>query len=289
VAAGNALDAGSFPTLRLTTESEGQVVVLTFDHGRVNEMGSQQLRELEALVEWLHQCRSVRAMITRSTRHTSKGTAIFVAGANVTERAAWSDAEVKSHVRWQRQVLARLAQVPIFHVAVVSGHALGWGTEYLLTADYRIATEKAVFALPETGLGILPGAGGTSELWAHIGVAHTLRLGITGERIVADEAARIGLVQEVVDEPDAALERARRMCAMVCRRSPTAVAAFKSAVLQALGKESAERAEAEARAYEHCVDTGEAGHGRAQFAAIRKGERVEWQDRVVFLPSTEED
>ena len=93
-------------------------------------------------------------------------------------------------MRWQREVLGRIRQVPVFHCAVVDGVALGWGTEYLLAADYRIAGSSATFGLPETGLGILPGAGGTSELWAQIGVAQTLRLGLTGERIGVEEALR---------------------------------------------------------------------------------------------------
>ena len=72
-------------------------------------------------------------------------------------------------------VLGRLRRAPVLHVMVVDGVALGWGTEFLLTADWRIACDGAVFGLPETGLGIVPGAGGTSELWTEIGVGHVAR------------------------------------------------------------------------------------------------------------------
>ena len=163
-------------SLAIHEEDEGKTLFLLFEHGKANEMGSEQLEELEQLSGRLRSG-GVRTLVTYSKRVSRRGTPIFVAGANVTERVGWSDAQVKEHVRWQRAVLSGLATAPVFHVVVVSGVALGWGTEYLLTGDYRIATEGAVFGLPETGLGIVPGAGGLSELWSHVGVAHfTLKL-----------------------------------------------------------------------------------------------------------------
>ena len=198
----------------------------------------------------------------------------------MTERAGWTDDQVKQHVRWQRAVLRKLRAAPVFHVAVASGVALGWGTEYLLCADYRIATEGAVFGLPETGLGILPGAGGTSELWAHIGVAQTLRLGMTGERIGPEEARQMGLVQETAADLEAGLERARALGERAARCSPTAIGAFKAGVLASVGTAPALRPEVEAAAYAHCVDTGQAKLGREHFAEIRAGQVPPWGPRV---------
>lgn len=257
------------------TNAEGTIVTLEFDHGRANEMGSAQLEALAAITETL-EGGQVRAMITVSRRVSRKGTPLFVAGADVTERADWDDDRVKAHVRFQRSVLARLRRAPVFHVAVVHGVALGWGTEYLLTADYTVATPTARFGLPETGLGIVPGAGGTSELWARLGVAHTLRLGMTGEHIDATEALRIGLVQEVVDDLDAGLARAQALGEAVARRSPTAVAAFKQGVLDSVGEPLPNRTTNEDTAYTRCVDTGDAAVGRAHFKAIVDGQSVPW-------------
>jgi enoyl-CoA hydratase/carnithine racemase len=265
-------------TLNLDRQPGGAVVTLTLDHGKANEMGSAQLDELEALVAELETGPAV-AMITVSRRTSRRGTPIFIAGANVTERGDWTDDQVKAHVRRQRSVLSSLRRAPVFHVAVINGVALGWGTEYLLCCDWRIACDEASFALPETGLGILPGAGGTAELWAHVGVAQAMRLGMTGERIDADEAHRIGLVQERAVDVDFALNRAHELCQLVAKRSPTAVAAFKRAVLDAVGTTPAERQEIEALAYERCVDTGQAAIGRASYGAIRTGERPDWGPR----------
>jgi enoyl-CoA hydratase/carnithine racemase len=265
--------------LTLTRELDDRLVVLELDHGKANEVGTAVLREIEALVESLVEDDRAAALVTFSRRRSRTGTPIFVAGADVTERADWGDTRVKQHVRWQRSVLARLAAVPVFHVVVVEGVALGWGTEYLLTADYAIGCDHAVFGLPETGLGIVPGAGGTSELQHRVGPCHALRLGMTGERIDADEALRIGLIQERVPDVDAGLDRARALAALAARRSPTALAAFKGALLASRGQPEDERRELEARAYERCVDAGEAAIGRAHFAASRTGASIPWGPR----------
>lgn len=267
-------------TLHLEQEADGAVLVLRFDHGKANEIGSRQLVELERLAAHLEADGGTRALLTYSARVSEKGTPIFVSGADVTERVGWDDARIKEHVRWQRAVLARLRRAPVLHVVVVQGVAFGWGTEFLLTADYRLACPGARFALPETGLGILPGAGGTSELQAEIGPAQALRLGLTGEVIDAAEALSIGLVQEVLPDPAAALARARALARMAATRSPTANAAFKAALLSSIGAPGARRASLEARAYEVCVDAGEAARGRAGFAAARRGAPVAWGPRV---------
>lgn len=275
------MDLTTFETLHL--EQRGAVVTLRFEHGKANEVSSVQLRELERLAEALGEG-DARALITYSERTSRRGTPIFVSGADVTERVGWDDARVMAHVREQRRILGLLRAAPVFHIAVVSGVAFGWGCEYMLTADYRIAADGARFALPETGLGILPGAGGTSELHAQIGLPHALRLGMTGEAIEAAEALRIGLVQEHHSAQEDALARAFALAERAATRSPTANAAFKRAALAAAGRPGPERTELEAQAYEHCVRTGEAAVGRANFAAARKGEPVPWGPRRSWTP-----
>ncbi|MFT4979470.1 MAG: enoyl-CoA hydratase/carnithine racemase, partial [Myxococcota bacterium] len=192
-----ATDLPDLRSLHATLSDNGHVLHIALDHGKANAMGSTELGDWEALAAWLEQA-SVRAVITYSRRTSRRGTPIFIAGADVTERLNWTDDKVRAHVRWQRGILRAVRAAPVFHVAVVNGVALGWGCEFMIACDYRIAVSGgASFALPETGIGILPGAGGTSELWSLIGVPQAARLGMTGERIDAEEAARIGLVQEV--------------------------------------------------------------------------------------------
>jgi enoyl-CoA hydratase/carnithine racemase len=267
-------------TFQVETAADGAIVIVSFDHGKANEMGTAQLDELDALVARLRGdgpdagapgVGTARALITTSRKLTAKGTPIFVSGANVTERVGWDDARVKAHVRRQRATLEALRRAPVFHVTVVHGVAFGWGTEFTLTADYVIAAPGARFALPETGLGILPGAGGTTELQRRVGPAQALRLGMTGEPIGAEEAVRIGLAQELAPDLDAGLARAHELAARAATRSPTACAALKEALLASQGADPARRTALEAAAYERCVDAGEAAIGRAWFAAGGQG------------------
>lgn len=272
------LDPAAFSLLRVARQ--GATATLELHHGKANEIGSAVLAELELLARSLRDDPEVRTLISTSRRTTSRGTPIFVAGADVTERAGWTEARVLAHVAWQRDVLRALRDAPVFHVAVVGGVAFGWGTEFLLTADYRIAAPGASFALPETGLGIVPGACGTALLVEELGVAHTLRLGMTGEPVDPAEALRIGLVQEVAADLDAGLARAQALADRAATRSPTAVAAFKAAVRGGVGQSEAVRVEAEQAAYALCVGSGEAAIGRAHFDDVRAGRVPPWGPRT---------
>ncbi|MCA9538823.1 MAG: enoyl-CoA hydratase/isomerase family protein [Myxococcales bacterium] len=269
--------------MSLEAEFDGDIARLEFKHGKANEMGRAELDALAALCDELVD-RGTRALISYSRRLSRRGTPSFIAGANVTERIGWNDERITAHVRAQRAVLARLRALPLLHVTVVNGVALGWGTEWLITADYRVATPQARFGLPETSLGIVPGAGGTSELWSLIGLPQALRLGMTGEQIDAHEAARIGLVQEVVPDVDAGLVRALALAHATAKRSPTAVAAFKTGALASVGRPAAARQAIEARAYEHCLATGEAAIGRSNFKTIIAGDGAPWGDLHLLEP-----
>lgn len=269
-----------YKTLKLRALPQSPAVwTLEFEHGKANEVGVEVLRELSALTEALSKPDGPIALISFSQRVSKRGTPLFISGANVTERAGWSDEDVQRHVRWQRATLSALRRAPVFHVCVVQGVALGWGTEFLITADYKLGVEGATFGLPETGLGILPGAGGTSELSTLISPAHALRLGMTGERIDSAEALRIGLIQERFETQDEALERAVALCRLTARCSPTALAAFKAGLLDSIGEAPEARAEREALAYERCVSAGQAAIGRRDFNLIRNGETPSWGPR----------
>lgn len=260
-------------------DPDHRLLVLELEHGKANEMGREQLDAFEVLCEIVEGDDTIQTLCTTSRRVSSRGTPIFIAGANVTERVGWDDDRVRVHVVRQREIMRRLRRLPVFNVVVPTGVTLGWGAEYVLTGDYAIATRAATFGLPETGLGIIPGARGTAELATLVGPAQALRLGCTGEIISAAEAGRIGLVQEVVDDVDAALARVRTMAASLARRSPTAVAAFKQALLDGVGAAEGDRLRFERAAYEHTVATGDAAIGRASFADIRAGVTPAWGRR----------
>ena len=263
-------------------DADRQLLILELDHGKANEMGTAQLdafAELCALLEDPSREQPITCLCTTSRRVSGSGKPIFIAGANVTERVGWDDERIKAHVIRQRKLMQRLRRLPLFNIALSTGVTLGWGTEYMLTADYSIATRAASFALPETGLGIIPGARGTAELASLVGPAQALRLGCTGESIDANEALRIGLVQELTDDVDSGLARVTALAEQLRRRSPLAITSFKRALLDGLGRSEPERIELEAAAYERCVDSGEAAIGRAAFSEILAGKTPAWGRR----------
>jgi enoyl-CoA hydratase/carnithine racemase len=273
------MDLAPIAALHPRLDADRQLLILELDHGKANEMGSAQLDafdQLCALIEDPERTLPITCLCTTSRRVSNSGKPIFIAGANVTERAGWDDARIKAHVIRQRKLMQRLRRLPLFNIALSTGVTLGWGTEYMLTADYSIATRAASFALPETGLGIIPGARGTAELASLVGPAQALRLGCTGESINAGEALRIGLVQELSDDVDSGLARVATLAEQLRRRSPLAITSFKRALLDGLGRSEPERLELESAAYERCVDSGEAAIGRAAFAEIVAGKIPAW-------------
>lgn len=273
------MDLTAIEALHPSLDPPRRLLVLSLDHGKANEMGGEQLDALTRLCSLLESDASVSCLCTTSRRVSRKGTPLFIAGANVTERVGWDDDRIKAHVLRQRALMRRLRRLPLFTIVLSHGVTLGWGAEFLLTADYALATPTATFGLPETGLGILPGARGTAELAALVGPAQALRLGCTGESVDASEAHRIGLVQELVPDVDAGLARVQALADRLRQRSPTAVAAYKQALLDGLGQPEAVRLDLERAAYEHTVDTGEAAIGRAAFGEIRKGLTPGWGPR----------
>jgi len=111
---------------------------------------------------------------------------MFCAGADLKERKGMSEEQAREFVRELRATFTMLEQMECPTIAVVDGPALGGGTELALCTDIRVCTREAIFGLPETGLAIIPGAGGTQRLPRLIGISRAKELIFTGDRVVAD-------------------------------------------------------------------------------------------------------
>ena len=166
---------------------------------------------------------------------TGAGEKSFCAGADIKktigaslDQTVWARRKPFLKGRDLYTVLGNLTK-PV--VAAVNGYALGGGLELALCCDIRVASETATFGLPEVGLGIIPGAGGTQRLTSVVGVAHALNLILTGNRIDAGEAHRIGLVSAVVP-PGELMSAARETAEAIRKRGPIAVRFAKEAVLR---------------------------------------------------------
>jgi enoyl-CoA hydratase len=155
------------------------------------------------------------------------GDRLFAAGAEISEFGGPDEAATIGAAF--HRALNAVAALPAFTIAAVSGYALGGGCELSMACDYRIASTKAVFGQPEILLGIIPGGGGTQRLPRLVGASRAKELMITGRQVKADEAERIGLVDEVV-EPDQLMVRARELADSVAGGAAQAARIIKRVV-----------------------------------------------------------
>ena len=160
---------------------------------------------------------------------TGAGDKAFAAGADIKAMADADPAGADLLVAHAHRVgdLLEASRLPV--IAAVNGFALGGGFELALACDFILAARGAKVGMPEVGLGVIPGMGGTQRLVQRIGVARARQLIYTGGLIDADAAARMGLVNEVL-EPAELLPRARAVAAEITTRAPLAIAAAKRAL-----------------------------------------------------------
>jgi enoyl-CoA hydratase/carnithine racemase len=226
-----------------------------------NALSPELMAELADAVERLDEDPEVRCIVIAGSDE------VFAAGADIKAMRDRSFQEVMARStagQWKRLAACR---TPV--VAAVSGWALGGGCELALLCDMIVASETASFGQPEITLGIIPGAGGTQRITRVAGKQRAMELILTGRRIDAAEAHRIGLVNEVAPASewlDAAIELARR----VARRPPIAVRLAKQAVQAADESALAAGLETERRLYELAMATEDRIEGMAAFVEKRR-------------------
>jgi enoyl-CoA hydratase len=145
---------------------------------------------------------------------------VFAAGADIQQLADRQPLDALNGVA--QNTLRCLEKLPFVSVAAINGHALGGGCEIALACDMRIAVPAAKIGLPEVGLGIIPGAGGTQRLPRVVGYAKALEMIITGQPVSGEEALRIGLVNRIA-QPESLLSEARELVATVGQQGRVAV------------------------------------------------------------------
>src|SRR4051812_18194755 len=178
----------------LTLEVQDRIAVLSVNRPeKLNALNEQTIRELGQAFEEITGRDDVGGVIV-----TGVGEKAFVAGADISELSRMGPVDGVQVSRLGQEVFRRveLSRKPV--IAAVNGFALGGGCELALACHLRIASENAQFGLPEVKLGIIPGYGGTLRLPRIVGKGRALELMLTGDRIKADEAYRIGLVNKVV-------------------------------------------------------------------------------------------
>jgi enoyl-CoA hydratase len=172
---------------------------------------------------------SVRVIVFRGA-----GERGFCAGADIKEkRAPEASIQVRQRMEKKRWIEA-IDGIGKPVIAAVHGYCMGGGMELALACDIRFAAPDTVFALPETGLGLIPGGGGTQRLSRVIGPGRALDMLLTGERVLAPEALALGLVTRVSASPATLQDEVRALAQKVAAKPPAASAAVKRAARAAL-------------------------------------------------------
>jgi len=192
----------------------------------------------------------------------------FCAGADLKERARMGDTEVSGFHRAFRTFLDGLEALPQPVVAALNGAALGGGLELALACDLRVAAEGIELGLPEVGLGIIPGGGGTQRLPRLLGVARAKDLILTARRVVAAEAFVMGLVSAVV-APDRLGDEALALAGRMARLAPVSLRQAKRAIDRGLHLPLPEGLDLENRLYQACIPTKDRQEALRAFAERR--------------------
>jgi enoyl-CoA hydratase len=213
----------------LLVERRGAVTLASIHRPDVlNALNRETLGELEtfarAFVADDEQC----ALIV-----TGSGEKSFVSGADIQELAVLDPRGAEEISRFGQRVFDLLEQATKPVIAAVNGYAFGGGCELALACHMRLASENAMMGLPEVSLGIIPGYGGTQRLPRLVGKGRALELLLTGRRIKADEAERIGLVNRVVPR-EQLLAEAEKLALAILKNGPLAVAAALESVHRGL-------------------------------------------------------
>ncbi len=224
------MTTSTMPTYQnLLIERAGAVTVLRINRPDVlNALNRATLTEIEAAARAFVADDAQAALIV-----TGAGDKSFISGADINELAVLGPAAAEDISRFGQRVLEVLERSPKPVIAAVNGYAFGGGCELALACHMRLASENAVLGLPEVSLGIIPGYGGTQRLPRLIGAGRALELMLSGGRVKADEAVRIGLVNRVVPR-EQLMDEAMKLAQAIVKNGPLAVSAVLEAVHRGL-------------------------------------------------------
>lgn len=228
----------------------------------LNALDSGVLDALRQRIEGLGT--DVRAILL-----TGAGDKAFVAGADIAQMVDMDADAAEAFGRRGQQAFQALADFPGPTVAAINGFALGGGLELAMACDILVAADTAKLGLPETTLAVIPGFGGTQRLPRRVGLGQAKKLVFTGEMIGAQEALRIGLVDQVT-EPDALIPICKKILEKALRNGPLAVQHAKRVIDQGIEMPLEDALSLEASAFGEVFGTGDQKEGMQAFLEKRR-------------------
>lgn len=252
-------------TQYIKIEQDGGVAWVTIDRQpALNALNADVLTELTAAFNSLATHKAVRVILL-----TGAGDKAFVAGADIAAMQKMSPADADQFIKLGQGCMTTIANSPMPVIAVVNGFALGGGTELALSCDWIIASNKAVFGLPEVTLGLFPGFGGTQRLPRIVGYSRAMEMIVTGRRLKADEALAWGIANQVV--PHEGLKMAAQVVAQqICDNSQFAIRAAKRSIRDGMDVTLAKSMDVERNGFTGLFDHPDRVEGLTAFLEKRK-------------------
>jgi len=263
------------PDISSTTETphaDGKILKQVIDGVGVITFNNPDKRNAMSLEMWegfgealtsLRDDETVRGVIV-----TGAGDKAFIAGADISEIATASAVQAEASSSYGQEVLNLIENLGKPVIAAINGFALGGGCETAMACTIRLASEHAKFGQPEVKLGVLPGGGGTQRLPRLVGKGRALQLILSGGMISAQEAYRIGLVNEVVPSADL-IPRAEALLREIFSNAPLAIKYSIEAVNKGLETSQAEGLALEASFFGLCAGTEDKNEGTRAFLEKR--------------------
>ncbi|MBV1777236.1 enoyl-CoA hydratase [Burkholderiaceae bacterium DAT-1] len=257
-------------TEQLRLERKGHTAIITIKNPPANTWTEESLPALQAMVEELNADSNIYALVV-----TGEGPKFFSAGADLNVFGSGDKARARGMIMAFGRAFETLAQFRGVSIAAINGYAMGGGLEAALSCDLRIAEAHAVMALPEASVGLLPGGLGTQHLPWVVGEGWAKRMILCGERVDAETALRIGLVEEVVPTGEA-LAKALQWAENVAKQSPSSVKSCKKLIMAARKQPMWTALTQEREAFVDLFDTEDQQEGVSAFLEKRK---PEWKNR----------
>ena len=261
----------------LILEVEDEIAVLKISRpGALNALNSETLDELDVALNEIEANNDIKVLIlTGGPDKKGNDFKSFVAGADISEMVNFSAPEARAFGIRASKPFFKLMEMRQITIAAVNGFALGGGCEIAMACDIRIASDNAIFGQPETGLGIIPGFGGTQRLARLVGMGRAKEMIFTCDNIDANEAYRIGLVNKVVST-DELMDTAKKMAKKIASKGSYANAVAKAAINNGYDMDIHNAVEMEANLFGVVNDTHDKKEGMGAFLEKRKGELTDF-------------
>ena len=260
----NSLPRAVLALANVQYEKSGSIAYVTVNRPKVlNALNTPTWTDLKTAFEDAKADASVHGVIL-----TGAGDKAFIAGADISELANVDAYDAEESSRFGQGVLDLIEHLGKPVIAAINGFALGGGCETAMACTMRIAAEHAKFGQPEVKLGLLPGGGGTQRLPRLVGKGRALQLILTGEPISAQEAFRIGLVNEVVP-PGNLIARAEAILKQISANAPIAVKFSLEAANKGMDTSQTEGLALEASYFGICAATEDKKEGTSAFLEKR--------------------